>query len=59
MQQYNQDHFILHNYKKSRKKDEEHHFNVVDEQGLAHNYDRQIQGQTNFISTFVILKQKT
>ena len=30
--------------------------NAVDGQGLANNYDRQIQGQTNFRSTFVMLK---
>ena len=30
--------------------------NAVD--GLANSYDRQIQGQTNFISTFVMLKKK-
>ena len=30
--------------------------NVVDGQGLANNYDRQIQRQTNFRSTFVMLK---
>ena len=32
--------------------------NVVDGQGLANNYDRLIQEQTNFRSTCVILKQK-
>ena len=32
--------------------------NVVDGQGLANNHDRQIRGQTNFRSTFVMLKQK-
>ena len=30
--------------------------NAVDGQGLANNYDIQIQGQTNFRSTFVMLK---
>ena len=30
--------------------------NAVDGQGLANNYDRQIQGKTNFRSTFVMLK---
>ena len=30
--------------------------NAVDGQGLANNYDRQIKGQTNFRSTFVMLK---
>ena len=30
--------------------------NAVGGQGLANNYDRQIQGQTNFRSTFVMLK---
>ena len=30
--------------------------NSVDWQGLTNNYDRQIQGQTNFRSTFVMLK---
>ena len=29
---------------------------AVDGQGLANNYDSQIQGQTNFRSTFVIIK---
>ena len=29
---------------------------AVDGQGLANNYERQIQGQTNFRSTFVMLK---
>ena len=29
---------------------------AVDWQGLANNYDTQIQGQTNFRSTFVMLK---
>ena len=32
--------------------------NVVDGQGLANHFDRQIQGPTNFRSTFVMLKQK-
>ena len=31
--------------------------NTVDEQGLAKNYYRQIQGQTNFRSTFVMLQK--
>ena len=42
--------FLLHNYKKSittRK---------ADGQGLAINYDRQIQGMTNFRVNFVINK---
>ena len=30
--------------------------NAVDGKGLANNYDRQIQGQINFRSTFVMLK---
>ena len=30
--------------------------NAADAQGLVDNYDRQIQGQTNFRSTFVKLK---
>ena len=29
---------------------------ALDRQGLASNYDRQIQQQTNFRSTFVMLK---
>ena len=32
--------------------------NAFDRQGLASNYDKQIQGQTNFRSTFVMLKLK-
>ena len=32
--------------------------NAFDRQGLASNYDRQIRGQTNFRSTFVMLKLK-
>ena len=32
--------------------------NAVDVQGVANNYDRQIQGQTNFRSTFVVLKKR-
>ena len=39
--------FLLHNYKKSRKRDKEQN-NAVDGQGLANNYDGTIQGQTNF-----------
>ena len=31
--------------------------NAVDVQGVANNYDRQIQGQTNSRSTFVMLKK--
>ena len=31
--------------------------NVVDGQGLAKNSERQIQGQTNFGSTFIMLKK--
>ena len=30
--------------------------NAVDGQGLANNYDKQVQGQTNFRSTCVMLK---
>ena len=32
--------------------------NAVDGQELANNYDRQIQGQTKFRSTFVMIKLK-
>ena len=31
---------------------------AVNGQGLPNNYNRQIQGQTNFINAFVMLKQK-
>ena len=31
---------------------------AIDGQGLANNYDRQIQGPTNFRSTFDIIKNK-
>ena len=33
--------------------------NAVDGQGLANNYDRQIQGRTNFRGSFVMLKIET
>ena len=47
--------FLLHNYKKSCKRDEEQIY-AVDGHGLAYNYDRQIKGQTNFRTTLVMLK---
>ena len=43
MQQYIQDHFVMHTYKKSLKRDKEHNC-VVD-----------VQGQTKYRSTFVML----
>ena len=47
--------FLLHNYKKAAKGIKERK-NAVDGHGLANNYDRKIQGQTNFKTTFVMLK---
>ena len=60
MQQYNQDHFVLHSYTKKRKRDlkKKNIINAVCGQGLANNYDKQIQGQTNFRSNLVMLKYK-
>ena len=56
MQQYNQDHIVLHNYKKKVAKGIKNIIIAIDRQGLANNYDRQIQGLINFRSTLDMLK---
>ena len=56
MQQYDQDPFVLHNNNKKGTKGIKNVINAVDGQGLANNYDRKIQGETKFRSTFVMHK---
>ena len=48
--------FLLQKYKKSYKTDKEQNYRV-DGHRLAKNYDRQIQGQTNFRTTIVMVKK--
>ena len=47
--------FLLHNYNKSCERDKETNY-AVDGHGLANNYERKIQGLTNFKTTFVMVK---
>ena len=56
MQQYNRDHFVITTRKSA--KGIKNIIIAVDRQGLANNYDRQMQGQTDFRSTSVMLKYK-
>ena len=47
MQPYNQNHFVLHNYKKILEKDK-NIINAIDGQGLANNYGRQSKKTDQF-----------